>query len=46
MLNDVTERNIELWRSLQPGGGDAAKPAVKPAPDADPEPGKSGRKRR
>lgn len=46
VLNDVTERNIELWRTLQAGGGDAAKPAAKPEPESDPEPGKPGRKRR
>jgi len=32
MLNDITERNIELWKSLQPGAAPAAKPA--PEPDA------------
>jgi hypothetical protein len=42
MLNDVTERNIELWRSLQPG----AAPAAKSAPEADPGTDKPSRKRR
>ena len=42
MLNEVTERNIDLWRSLQAGNP----PPAKPAPDAEPEPGKPGRKRR
>jgi len=38
MLNEVTERNIELWRSLQTGAATGAKPA----PHAD----KPSRKRR
>ncbi|MES2403536.1 MAG: polyhydroxyalkanoate synthesis repressor PhaR [Pseudomonadota bacterium] len=42
MLNEVTERNIELWRSLQPG----AAPGAKPAPDADSSADKPSRKRR
>lgn len=42
MLNEVTERNIELWRSLQPG----AAPGAKPAPDADSGADKPSRKRR
>jgi polyhydroxyalkanoate synthesis repressor PhaR len=42
MLNEVTERNIELWRSLQAGGGTAAKPE----PKGDTQPPKSGHKRR
>jgi polyhydroxyalkanoate synthesis repressor PhaR len=42
MLNEVTERNIELWRSLQAG----AAPAAKPAPDAGSGTDKSSRKRR
>jgi len=44
MLNEVTERNVELWRSLQPGAATGgAKPA--PEPDSDPD-GKASRKRR
>ncbi len=42
MLNEVTERNIDLWRSLQA----ANPPAAKPAPEPDSPPGKPGRKRR
>lgn len=42
MLNEVTERNIELWRSLQAGAAAGAKPAPDAAPDAD----KPSRKRR
>jgi polyhydroxyalkanoate synthesis repressor PhaR len=42
MLNDITERNIDLWKSLQPGAASAAKPA--PEPEADEK--KSARKRR
>ena len=42
MLNEVTERNIELWRSLQPG----ATAGAKPAPDADSDADKPSRKRR
>lgn len=42
MLNEVTERNIELWRSLQGGAAGNSKPAS----DAEPDPGKASRKRR
>ena len=42
MLNEVTERNFELWRSLQGGTTGASRPV----PDADPESGKPSRKRR
>lgn len=42
MLNEVTERNIELWRSLQPGAAAGAKHA----PDAPSDTGKPSRKRR
>jgi polyhydroxyalkanoate synthesis repressor PhaR len=28
MLNEITERNIELWKSLQPGAGTSAKPSA------------------
>jgi polyhydroxyalkanoate synthesis repressor PhaR len=42
MLNEVTERNIELWRSLQSGTANGAKPAAEPDPDSD----KPSRKRR
>ena len=42
MLNEVTERNVELWRSLQPGAATSAKPA----PDADSDADKPSRKRR
>jgi polyhydroxyalkanoate synthesis repressor PhaR len=42
MLNEVTERNVELWRSLQPG----ATAGAKPAPDADSDADKPSRKRR
>jgi len=42
MLNEVTERNVELWRSLQPGAATGAKPA----PDADSDADKPSRKRR
>ena len=42
MLNEVTERNIELWRSLQTGAATGAKPA----PEAEPHADKPSRKRR
>lgn len=42
MLNEATERNIELWRSLQGGGTGAAQPSHAD----DPETGKPARKRR
>jgi polyhydroxyalkanoate synthesis repressor PhaR len=42
MLNEVTERNIELWKSLQ--SGTAAKPGAAPAEGTDD--GKPTRKRR
>ena len=42
MLNEVTERNVELWRSLQPDTTTGAKPA----PDADAGADKPSRKRR
>ena len=42
MLNEVTERNIDLWRSLQAGNP----PAAKPAPEPDSPPGTPSRKRR
>ena len=42
MLNEITERNVELWKSLQAGG----QPAAKPARDADPAPEKPPRKHR
>ena len=42
MLNEVTERNIELWKSLQ--SGPAPKTGAAPAEDADES--KSTRKRR
>ncbi|HEX7370400.1 MAG TPA: polyhydroxyalkanoate synthesis repressor PhaR [Rhodanobacteraceae bacterium] len=42
MLNDVTERNIELWRSLQAGGH----PPSQPKREADPNPEPPPRKRR
>ena len=42
MLNEVTERNIELWRSLQPGAPAGAKHAPEAGSDAD----KPSRKRR
>jgi polyhydroxyalkanoate synthesis repressor PhaR len=42
MLNEVTERNVELWRSLQSG----AAGGTKPAPDADSDADKPSRKRR
>ncbi|TAN07324.1 MAG: polyhydroxyalkanoate synthesis repressor PhaR [Rhodanobacteraceae bacterium] len=42
LLNDMTERNIDLWQSLQtPATG-----TEKPAPAAKPEPEKPSRKRR
>ena len=42
MLNDITERNIDLWKSLQAGGA-----APQDPPQAQPqEPGKPSRKRR
>ncbi|HEU0276209.1 MAG TPA: polyhydroxyalkanoate synthesis repressor PhaR [Rhodanobacteraceae bacterium] len=42
MLNELTERNLELWKSLQTG----EHPAAKPSRDPDPDPEKSARKRR
>jgi polyhydroxyalkanoate synthesis repressor PhaR len=42
MLNDLTERNLELWKSLQADGAGAAKPGRDPVPD----PEKPARKRR
>ncbi len=42
MLNEVTERNLDLWRSLQGAGAGTAK---SPQPD-EPESGKPSRKRR
>ncbi|HET7223870.1 MAG TPA: polyhydroxyalkanoate synthesis repressor PhaR [Rhodanobacteraceae bacterium] len=42
MLNEITERNIDLWKSLQPGAASTTKPA--PEPEADEK--KSTRKRR
>ena len=42
MLNEVTERNLELWRSLQGGGAAGAKTP----PADDPETDKPARKRR
>ncbi|MBS0381412.1 MAG: polyhydroxyalkanoate synthesis repressor PhaR [Proteobacteria bacterium] len=42
MLNELTERNIDLWKTLQAGGNAPAKPAH----DVDPDSGKPSRKRR
>lgn len=42
LLNEITDRNIELWRSLQASGEGQSKP--QPAADADPD--KPARKRR
>jgi len=42
MLNEITERNIDLWKSLQPGAASTTKPA--PEPEADEK--KSTHKRR
>ncbi|TAN07467.1 MAG: polyhydroxyalkanoate synthesis repressor PhaR [Rhodanobacteraceae bacterium] len=42
MLNEITERNIDLWKTLQAGG--AAAP--KPQPSADSDADKPSRKRR
>ncbi len=42
MLNELTERNLELWKTLQAGETPAAKPAREP----DPDPEKPTRKRR
>ncbi len=42
MLNEITERNIELWKSLQAGGEGPDKPAA----DADKAPDKPPRKSR
>ena len=42
MLNEITERNIDLWKSLQPGTASTTKPT--PEPEADEK--KSTRKRR
>lgn len=42
MLNEITERNIELWRSLQAGGDNPPKAQSAADPDAD----KPSRKRR
>jgi polyhydroxyalkanoate synthesis repressor PhaR len=33
MLNEATERNIELWKSLQPAAPAAGKPAAEPPSD-------------
>ncbi|WHZ18250.1 MAG: PhbF [Rhodanobacteraceae bacterium] len=43
MLNEITERNLGLWKTLQAGG---TAPPAKPAADADPEADKPARKRR
>ncbi|HEX7324832.1 MAG TPA: polyhydroxyalkanoate synthesis repressor PhaR [Rhodanobacteraceae bacterium] len=42
MLNDITEKNLDLWKSLQTGAGKPADAADAPPPHAD----KPGRKRR
>lgn len=42
MLNEITERNIDLWKSLQDGG----RAPDTPARDTDPDSGKPSRKRR
>lgn len=42
MLNEITERNIELWRSMQAGGDNPPKAP----PVADPDADKPSRKRR
>ncbi|HEX5488573.1 MAG TPA: polyhydroxyalkanoate synthesis repressor PhaR [Rhodanobacteraceae bacterium] len=42
MLNEVTERNLELWKSMQPG----AAPDAKPEAPADPGEAKPRKKRR
>lgn len=42
MLNEITERNMDLWKSLQAGAAATAKPAATESPD----PGKPARKRR
>lgn len=42
MLNEITERNIDLWKSLQTGGANPAKPSSAAEPDVD----KPSRKRR
>jgi polyhydroxyalkanoate synthesis repressor PhaR len=42
MLNEVTERNLELWKSMQPGAG----PDAKPEAPADPGEAKPRKKRR
>ena len=42
MLNEITERSIDLWKSLQPGTASTTKPT--PEPEADEK--KSTRKRR
>lgn len=42
MLNEITERNIDLWKSLQPGNV----PPPKPAPEPETDEKKSTRKRR
>jgi polyhydroxyalkanoate synthesis regulator protein len=41
MLNEITERNIDLWKSLQPG----ATPSSKPAPESGADEKKSTHKR-
>lgn len=43
LLNEITDRNIELWRSLQAGSEGQSK---KPQPAADADPDKPARKRR
>lgn len=42
MLNEITERNIDLWKTLQAGGNVPAKPVR----DTDPDSDKPARKRR
>ena len=42
MLSEITERNIDLWKSMQAGGANPAKPPPPPEPDPD----KPSRKRR
>jgi polyhydroxyalkanoate synthesis repressor PhaR len=40
MLNEITERNLDLWKTLQTGGNAPARPARDAEPDSDKPPRK------